>query len=129
MPASIRLEQLIRMAVEADDVARAGATRSPEIDRVRRRASLWRVFSPVLAAAAGLLLLFQFAQPNRTVPARLLVAADPAIYASLDYCPTVATITGARVDRFQPSVGERCVVLAIFHSWQDECQCLQWEFV
>ena len=127
MPGNEKLEQLIRMAFEADEVARSGSNQASNVLGQRQREPLWRILSPVLAAAAGLLLILQYSPLHPPRHPRVQFNDEPAIAASLDYCPAVATHMGTRVDYFEPSVGERCVVLAIFHSWQDECQCLQWE--
>ena len=122
-----KLEQLIRMAIEADEVARGGADRSFLSNPARRRAIVRRLVSPALAAAASLLLVLQLSPTGPDSRLRPSIASAVALSASLDYCPAVATHTGTRVDRFEPVVGEPCVVLAIFHSWQDECQCLEWQ--
>jgi hypothetical protein len=123
------LENLVRMASEIDELERAArasdrlddvAPATIKFDRARQRPSLWRLGLPAAAAAALLLAL---------LPTTAYRPPSAALASSfqIDYCPTVPRYDGVRIDHFEPSSEERCTVLAIFNTWQKECQCLAWQ--
>ena len=117
------LENLVRMAAEIDSlehVARIcepladGTPATVRFDRARGRRPLWW-FGASAAAAAALLLM--------------LLSPSPAQHPDFEiaYCPSAPRYDGVRIDRFEPSSPQQCAVLAIFHSWQTDCQCLAWQ--
>ena len=134
------IENLIRMAVEIDELeqrsldeaSRASGAARGTIRLGERRASAarwWIGLSAVAAAACLLLLLWprqsQTAPPTSATPA--VVQRQHEIPVEIDYCPALPRKDGIRIDRFEPSSPESCSVLAIFHSWHEECKCLTWE--
>jgi|GEM_PF-3506102 len=125
------LKNLIRMAVEIDeidrgalqgDLAPTNATVIP-ISRATRRKRLIKQLTWPVAAAVALTLSF-FPSANRA-PRDLGLASSGSF--EVVHCPAVPVLNGKRVDRFRPSPGEKCSVLAVFHSWQIDCQCLAWQ--
>jgi len=139
------LESLLRMVCEIDEIERTAGVSAPPAEQ--RQPALHRGAPPVhgekrrplaalrfarrpwrgalalgaLAAAACLMLVFR----APTQPRRYYQAA--AIPLDVAYCPGVADAHGQRVDRFEPTTPEYCVVLAIFHKWQNGCRCLTWQ--
>jgi hypothetical protein len=138
-----KLESLIRMAVEIDELEQFVAAGTGEMpasgrpnesgrivggnrtalpfDRRPFRRSAWRSGLGAAAAAACLLLLIH---PWSAESGPHIATAAPI---EIDYCPGLPLHDGVRIDRFEPTTTEHCVVLAIFHTWQDECQCLAWQ--
>lgn len=117
------LENLVRMAAEIDAFERAAQVGAPKddaapatirFDDTRDWRSRWRLGVSV-AAAATLLLALLPPSPARHAPFEIA------------YCPSVPRYDGVRIDRFEPSSGQQCAVLAIFHTWEKECQCLAWQ--
>jgi hypothetical protein len=118
------LENLVRMAAEIDALEQAARVAAPEsdaapvrirFDRPRDRRPFWRLGASTAAAAAVLLLV--------------LLPLSSARHSRFEiaYCPSVPRFDGVRIDRFEPSSPQQCVVLAIFHTWQTDCQCLAWQ--
>jgi hypothetical protein len=117
------LENLVRMAAEIDALEHAARMSEPlrddspatiPFDRVRDRRLPWRLGAGAAAAAAILLALL----PPATIPRPQFEIA---------YCPAVPRYDGVRIDRFEPSSPQQCAVLAIFHTWEKDCQCLAWQ--
>lgn len=120
------LENLVRMAAEIDALEHAARSSDPlgddsagtiRFDRTRDRRSRWRlgVSAAAVAAAAALLLTLLPSSPARQPPFEIA------------YCPSAPRYDGVRIDRFEPSTPQQCAVLAIFHSWEKDCQCLAWQ--
>ncbi len=123
------LKNLVRMASEIDEFERAArapdrlddvAPATIKFDRGRPRRPLWRIAAPAAAAAALLLALLP------TTAHRPPSAAFASSF-QIDYCPTVPRYDGVRIDHFEPSSDEQCTVLAIFNTWENDCQCLAWQ--
>jgi len=117
------LENLVRMAAEIDALEHAAHMSEPlgddtpaiiRFDRGRDRRLPWRLGAGAAAAAAILLALL----PPATITRPQFEIA---------YCPSVPRYDGVRIDRFQPSSPQQCAVLAIFHTWEKDCQCLAWQ--
>jgi hypothetical protein len=135
------IEKLVRMAVEIDEIEQLASARAHATpfagapyssaqaaddetavirrDQRRSRRALWRTIFSAAAAACVLLLV----QPWSGQPARRQGAAAPI---AIDYCPGIPQHDGLRIDHFEPTAPEYCVILAIFHTWHDECNCLAW---
>lgn len=135
--------ELVRMAVEIDEIeqiASAGASGAPSAKRWRylgREAPrdrilvdykarhtlhpLWRIAVPAAAAAACVLALLH---PRAALDSRRAAATVPF---QIIHCPGERLDDGLRIDSFEPTASEYCVVLAIFHTWRDDCQCLSWQ--
>lgn len=118
------LENLVRMAAEIDALDHAARLSerlgddTPAIirfDHGRDRRPFWRLGAGAAAAAAAILL------------ALLPPATMPRPQFEIAYCPSVPRYDGVRIDRFEPSSPQQCAVLAIFHTWEKDCQCLAWQ--
>jgi hypothetical protein len=138
-----QLENLLRMACEIDEVERLASPRAPgapfadnahrwtqpadhketiiRLEQFLSRRRIWRMALSVAAAAACLLLLIE-PPANQRAPQEAR-----AIPFKLAYCPGVPFENGQRIDRFEPNAPEYCVVLAIFRTWHEGCQCLAWQ--
>ncbi len=124
------LENLLRMVAEVDELDRA-ARRADEMRRdvaatipfgaARGRHWLSRLGVPAAAVAA--LVLAWVGAPS--APERPGVVCAPGL--EILHWPGDREDDGARIDCFEPTPSERCVVLAIFHAWQPDCQCLEWQ--
>jgi hypothetical protein len=127
------LENLLRMALEVEDLEiRAceqivGAARiaPPSAEplsgpRLRTPGVRWtrRLAAVPIAAAASLALLLWYNSPPTT--------SSAAIQMQVEHCPGLPLPDGVRMERFQPSSPEHCVVLALFRTYRDECRCLAW---
>jgi hypothetical protein len=124
------LQNLVRMAVEIDELDRAAyaadapgelAPATIRFDRAPLRQPGWRLGVPAAAAAAALLLVLL---PPSTDQQSISALASSF---RIDYCPAVPRFDGVRIDHFEPSSPEHCAVLAIFNTWEKECQCLAWQ--
>jgi hypothetical protein len=120
-------ENLVRMALEIDELERGARTAETlggvipatiRVGRGRPRLPAWQLAVP--AAAAALLLLALLPSPPRQ-PSSAFASSF-----RIDYCPAVPPYDGVRIDHFEPSSPEQCAVLAIFNTWEKECQCLAW---
>jgi hypothetical protein len=91
----------------------------------------WRLFVgravPLAAAAALAFLLW----PSRSAPADPERSAGHsvarAVPVSVRYAPHAGGAAEPRVDCFQSTAQEPCVMLALFRTWNSACQCLMWE--
>jgi len=136
------LDILLRMAVEVDeleaDARRAGRPPYPQLAHKlspptvqvpaapHARPVSWKLGWPAAAAAAILLaLLWPRGQTVPPKPVEPRLAAGPQC--AVEYWPGTRQEDGVRVDCFEPSATEPCTVLAVFHSWQKDCQCLGWQ--
>ena len=129
-------EQLVRCAVELEQLdADAAGESSRSTDRRvlsltgDSRLRRWIDLAVPLTAAA--LVIWSFLpnwHPSRGVDHPVqhapLVKADTM---DLSYWPGEADDDGARVDCFQAHAAENCSVVAVFHRWYEDCQCLDWQ--
>lgn len=76
---------------------------------------------PLAAAAAVLLALL----PQPSVP-RTAIVIDAPPELEIAHWPNVQP-DGAIVECFEPTATERVSVLAIFHRWHQDCQCMEWQ--
>ncbi|MBU0618515.1 MAG: hypothetical protein KKI02_12425 [Planctomycetes bacterium] len=124
------LENLVRMAAEIDELEHAARTfeslgditpSTIRFDRRRRRQPVWQLGVFAAAAAAALLVAL--------LPTTTDQQPSSAFASSfqIDYCPAVPRYDGVRIDHFEHSSSEQCAVLAIFNTWEKDCQCLAWQ--
>jgi hypothetical protein len=122
------LEKLLRVAIELEELERGASSPQRERDEVhaepltawtRGVPILWRIAVPAAAAAALALAFFP------TPASRETVASVPSV--AIEYWPGEHGDDGVRVDCFESTSTERCSVMAIFHSWRHECQCVEWQ--
>lgn len=113
------LQTLIRLAAEADGLAPAGARRLADVSSNTRRV---RALGLVGLAAAAALALMLTPAPRHTGRDRI-----PASAVHIRHLPGRTGADQRRVDQFRSSSSEPCAVLAIFHSWSRECECLAWK--
>lgn len=124
------LENLVRMAAEIDEFEHAARTFEPlggiipstiRLEPRRRRQPVWQLGIPAAAAAAALLMALLPPAADRK-PISAFVSSF-----HIDYCPAVPCYDGVRIDHFEHSSPEQCAVLAIFNTWEKDCQCLAWQ--
>lgn len=145
------IDNLIRMAVEVEEIERLSSTatqkssagtapgdltheagaapRTIHFPRLRIRGTHWWIGLSAAAAACLLFILWPRSHPPTPPAGELLTVAEASkeIPVEIDYCPALPRRDGVRIDRFEPSSPENCSVLAIFHTWHEECKCLAWE--
>ena len=122
-----QLENLVRMALEVDELERPASDATPLCRGSRRapRALLWAGLAGAAAAACALPLLLRSSPRPVTVGPAVQYAAATAL--DIAYCPGERTEDGRRVARFEPSAAQYCAVLAIFYTWHNGCRCLSWK--
>lgn len=77
-----------------------------------------------VAACLGWLLLRSAVSPVAPSAAPTAHAALPV---TVRYAPMAASPGAARVDCFQSTPQEACVMMALFQTWNSACECLIWE--
>lgn len=121
-----QIQELVRMAVEAESLDRAGPATGPYLFPVGR--SAWRVgLAWAGAAAAGLALsvgAWMWVRPvSSPVPGPVIASADKGV-AAPDQKPAIALAGASPV---VVAVGdERCIVLMISRDSYGELSCVQW---
>lgn len=95
----------------------------------RRLAATWRLRiarAVPFAAAAALVLLFQPRTAIRQADSPPTADAR-SVPVHVRYAPHLDGPGDSRVDCFQSTAAEACVMLALFRTWNATCQCLMWE--
>ncbi len=130
------LDNLVRMATEIDELERSalrfdsGTERRPLVVTLglgQPRSRRWRIGLSALATAAALLVMM-WSHPS-SPPSQTTAPYCPANLApsfNIAYWSGEGAPDGQRVACFEPQPAEQCSVLAIFHHWQEECQCVVW---